>query len=339
MTERTPPLNLQASTYPAEDDRRFVASLYGDSEGIIMPTDLVVTQRGAGANMSVDVAGGRCVVKGDLATYEGSYWMENRGTTNLTISASDPTNPRIDRVIAEVLNAEYSGVSNLWQLRVITGTPAGSPSAPALPNNAISLATVAVAALASSITNANITDLRARAWMHGSTIICTSATRPASPFEGMQIYETDTDQELTYTGSAWVVTARLGAWTTYSPTLGQPGAVTYTATYARYQKIGRMVTVSVFLTVTGTGNATTKVTVSLPFTAVQAGNMVVGSGMIVESSPAATLPGIALLDSTTTAAMGPSNATTGNYLGVVQFVNALASGDIVTMTFTYEATT
>ena len=36
------------------------------------------------------------------------------------------------------------------------------------------------------------------------TIICTSSTRPASPFEGQQIYETDTDLEYVYNGSSWV---------------------------------------------------------------------------------------------------------------------------------------
>jgi len=35
------------------------------------------------------------------------------------------------------------------------------------------------------------------------TIICTSTTRPASPFEGQTIYETDTDLEQRWTGSAW----------------------------------------------------------------------------------------------------------------------------------------
>lgn len=35
------------------------------------------------------------------------------------------------------------------------------------------------------------------------TIICTSSTRPASPFEGQKIYETDTKKEMTYDGAGW----------------------------------------------------------------------------------------------------------------------------------------
>ena len=38
---------------------------------------------------------------------------------------------------------------------------------------------------------------------HGVEIV-TSGTRPASPFDGMQIYETDTRKMLVYNGSAWV---------------------------------------------------------------------------------------------------------------------------------------
>lgn len=41
--------------------------------------------------------------------------------------------------------------------------------------------------------------------------VCTSSTRPASPFEGQVIYETDTNQTLTYSGSAWVMVNDLDA--------------------------------------------------------------------------------------------------------------------------------
>lgn len=35
--------------------------------------------------------------------------------------------------------------------------------------------------------------------------VCTSSTRPASPYEGQVIYETDTDKTLVWNGSAWVL--------------------------------------------------------------------------------------------------------------------------------------
>ena len=35
--------------------------------------------------------------------------------------------------------------------------------------------------------------------------VCTSSTRPASPFEGQVIYETDTDRAMVWNNSAWVV--------------------------------------------------------------------------------------------------------------------------------------
>jgi hypothetical protein len=35
--------------------------------------------------------------------------------------------------------------------------------------------------------------------------VCTSTTRPASPFEGQVIYETDTNRVLVWDNSAWVM--------------------------------------------------------------------------------------------------------------------------------------
>jgi len=37
----------------------------------------------------------------------------------------------------------------------------------------------------------------------GNRIVCASTTRPLSPFEGQEIYETDTNKTLVYTGAAW----------------------------------------------------------------------------------------------------------------------------------------
>lgn len=176
MAVVTPPLYLDVdSTYGAED----LGLPYRDllSEGVIGSADatLKVAQRAAGANMSVDVGAGACWVLGDDATTQPLYRCYNDATVNLVVTAADPTNPRIDRVIAEVRDATFSGAFSDWRLRVVAGTPAGSPAAPAVPNNAISLATVAVAAAAASIVTANITDARTRASAGGGDVQVSSA--------------------------------------------------------------------------------------------------------------------------------------------------------------------
>lgn len=201
MTERNPALWLQNRTdHTAEQERALITGLYLGKEGVMAQDDLKVVQRAAGANMSVDVGAGKATVVGDDNAAQGIYAVWNDAAKNVTISAADGTNPRRDIIVARVKDAFYSGASNAFSIEVITGTPAGSPADPSIPNNCLPLARVAVAAGASSITNANITDLRNRVGtMAACDIICTSSTRPTSPFQGMRIYETDTYKTLVYT--------------------------------------------------------------------------------------------------------------------------------------------
>lgn len=167
MTERNPALWLQQRTdHTAEQDRALLSMTF-ENEGVTSSGSMAVSQRGAGANMSVDVAAGQGLVKGDDNSAQGLYGVWNDATKNLTISAADGTNPRRDIIVARVKDAYYSGATNAFSLEVITGTPAGTPVDPTIPNNCLPLARVAVAAGATSITNANITDLRVRAYTNG----------------------------------------------------------------------------------------------------------------------------------------------------------------------------
>lgn len=70
------------------------------------------------------------------------------------------------------------------------------------------------------------------------TIICTSTTRPSSPFEGQQIYEADTKKTLTYNGSGWYQFNQLVAVATSSSSFSAASA------YTTYQDIGLSATVS-----------------------------------------------------------------------------------------------
>jgi hypothetical protein len=158
MTLQTPPSWLQAGSYPAQYDRLTAQALWATT-GIIGSSSLAVTANSP-AGMSVRVALGWAAIVGTTTTNMGVYTIFNDAQDTLTITTADPTNPRIDLVCATVRDAFYSGANNDVIFQVIAGTPAGSPVAPSLPANSISLATVAVGAAVTQINSGNITDTR-----------------------------------------------------------------------------------------------------------------------------------------------------------------------------------
>ena len=158
MALRTPPSWLQNGSHPAENDRLSMQSIIASS-GIIGTSSLAVTQAGTPA-MAVQVAAGWGAIVGNYTTNMGVYQFYNDAATQLTITTANPTNPRIDRIVVTINDSYYTGSTNNVTFTVVAGTPAVSPTAPATPTNSISLATVAVAAGATSIVNANITDTR-----------------------------------------------------------------------------------------------------------------------------------------------------------------------------------
>jgi hypothetical protein len=158
MTVRTPPSWLQNGSHPAENDRLTTQALWATT-GIINSASLLVTQN-TPAGLSVVVASGWAAIVGTTQANMGTYVTYNDAAAVLSLNTADPTNPRIDLVCATVNDAYYTGSLNNVVLQVVAGTPAGSPVAPALPANSITLATIAVGAGATAITNANITDTR-----------------------------------------------------------------------------------------------------------------------------------------------------------------------------------
>lgn len=137
---------------------------------------LAVSQRGAGANMSVDVAIGDAIIPRSDATY--GHPSFNDAVYNQAITTADVSNPRRDMIVMYIDYGQSpsTGVSNntngVVKIKVVTGTPAGSPADPSdaaiqssvgASNPYIKLARVRVAAAASSITNSVIDDLRTMA--------------------------------------------------------------------------------------------------------------------------------------------------------------------------------
>lgn len=126
--------------------------------------DLAVVQQGS-PNMSVIVGPGSAVI---TRAGQGPYIAYSNANATVTIATSNPTNPRIDLIYCQVLDNALGDGSTGAKVDVVAGTPAGSPTVPALPANAIPLAQVAVAANATSIVTANITLIRKSAGLRGA---------------------------------------------------------------------------------------------------------------------------------------------------------------------------
>lgn len=166
VTEASP--GVFTTTGMKDDDHMHVVNDFLTGAGVVNPvTDYIVTQKGAGANMSVDISVGTAYVVNSSWSANTNlytrYWRAvNDATVNVVIGANASGNPRIDIVCLKIDTAVTPDgtASNVGTIVVVAGTPAGSPSAPATPANHLLLAQVAVANGASSIVNANITDRR-----------------------------------------------------------------------------------------------------------------------------------------------------------------------------------
>lgn len=183
MTAQNPPSYLEAGSHPANLDRQLIETIM-PTQGVVdrQTGALLVTEQSPTA-MGVTVAAGKAVVTGTEADSQGAYHVVNDAAVDLAVAASDPTNARIDLVVARVRDAFYSGAVNAWSLDVVTGTPSGTPAEPTVPANAVALARVYVAAGATEILTADLTDRRVRSLVRGELIarISMYATTTFSP--------------------------------------------------------------------------------------------------------------------------------------------------------------
>lgn len=225
------PVGLNAASGTERPDattfRRLVAYLVGTSaqSGVIGINALKVSQRGAGANMSVDIASGPALTEHTEITTGGLLFVYNDATFNLTATAADPTNPRKDLVILHHRDSSISGGNDDAQFAYVAGTPAASPAEP----NPVSLgfknyqvlALVDVPAADTAITDAQITDRRRHVGA-GLAVVRDTNGLPATPYEGQTVYDATDDGLKQYSGAAWGFVA--GAQLISSQTLGAGAA-------------------------------------------------------------------------------------------------------------------
>lgn len=192
MAQTTASAPQQGVNMPAVDLRQLFGSLVS-TEGVRTVTDLVVAQRAAGANMSVDIAAGSAVVQDDHATGGGFYAYTLATAANVAVGAADGTNPRIDRVVVRVRDAAYGDAANDSAPVVVAGTPTAGATlvnlngAAAVPGSSLLLANVLVPTSSTTVTTANIGNVVNVLKSLGNQKVTTSAFSggpPVSPLDG-----------------------------------------------------------------------------------------------------------------------------------------------------------
>jgi hypothetical protein len=137
------------------DEGIVTSSAIGVLGGVIGGAGLAV---GPGTGMNVTVGPGSFVVPNSATPTAGGYVSTLASLATLTVQTADPTNPRIDIVVAYV--SDVGSSSSFGAVEIITGTAAPSPTAPSAPANSITLGQLAVAAGTVSINSGMITDSR-----------------------------------------------------------------------------------------------------------------------------------------------------------------------------------
>lgn len=319
MAEINPAFALQnaGATHTAANDRMMLS---GQGAGIRATTSLIgrggvnpmaggvmaVTQTGS-PSMAVIVGSGIAYIPGSEGSVQGMYACTADAAETLTISAAHGSLARIDLVVAKVEDEFYSGSTNAWSLAVVTGTASGSPAVPTAPANSIPLAQVAVAALATTISNGNITDRRVFYTAAGGIIPCTSATKPAlnTVNEGQGIYLTDTsDLQFKQTG-AWVtrslnttVTSYTPVWTVLSGGAPSIGNGTLTGRYMRLGNLGLVWISLIGGSTTNFGGGTWGLSLPSGWVSSLASSAAIGGGYARDNSAPAHYSETASLDAT-----------------------------------------
>jgi hypothetical protein len=142
------------------------SSTIGLRSGVVGGAGLFVSP---GTGMNVAVQPGSFVVANSSSATSGGYASTLVSQATLSVAAADPTNPRIDIIVAYV--SDVGSSSSFGAVAIITGTAAPSPSAPSAPANSITLGQLSVPAGTSTITSGLITDQRTFTTTTGGVLI------------------------------------------------------------------------------------------------------------------------------------------------------------------------
>lgn len=257
-------------------------------------TGLNAVQRAAGVNMSVDVQVGDAFVRRSDNTY--AHPVFNDAVYNQVISAADGSNPRRDIVVIYVdygqtpSTAVSNNTNGVVKIKVVNGTPAGSPVDPSgaaiqasvgAGNPYSILARVRVPAGQTSISNSLIDDLRSMTTANITNATITNAKLSTAAGE------------------------LGGEWAAYSPISSGFSAITKNV--GRYLQVGKVT--HLFLDTTGTSN-TGYIGITLPSAPKSGGYFLI---RVMDNSTNMDQPGMLELTAGSTAAVAYIKPTGGTF--------------------------
>lgn len=162
-------LRSGATAHPEDSVLQYITDLIRAGGVLNLGGDdhLKVVERGAGANMSIDISAGRGFIKGS----GNAYPVRNTDAINQAISSNTSGNPRKDAIVLYIDLAESptTTADDVVKVAVVEGTPAASPAAPSDSaiqtavggsNPFLRLANVTVAHNETAINTADIADTR-----------------------------------------------------------------------------------------------------------------------------------------------------------------------------------
>lgn len=166
----------------------------------------------------------------------------NVSVTYNFVAGTDAVADQVDTNFNDIVSWVNTNAVHLDGTKAFTGIPSGPSSDPTTANQ-----------------------LTRKAYVDKKWTVCTSSTRPGSPGEGDQIYETDTDRIYVYTGAAWLIVQEPPqSWnvTTYT----QNGSKTCATSYGWYQRSYGTFTAQARIISFQAGSAGNAITLPTPFT-------------------------------------------------------------------------
>lgn len=233
-----------------------IASRAGVRPGVGSP--LLVA---ASSGMNITVNNGIAFAQGTASLDAGPYPVVLDATITLTVTTADPSNPRIDNVCLTVV--DNGDNTSTFVVQIQAGTPASSPVAPTLPANSLLLATIQVAAGASSISSGNITDQRLFATALGGILLCSSSAQyPASGPSSQYLHDGTTGRLRRLNGAGGTVPPQT------APFAATNAQVTSSVTCTSTTKV-----LVASVTVTTDGATKVKITASWPYVRANTANV------------------------------------------------------------------